>query len=115
MPASLAVQFCLITTLALSATTVISWGLLLIAMTVPYFFAGIAVSYALTRRPFPVTQVYGVDLLGAALGCVAVVLILNVLDAPSTILLAGVIAGLSSLAFAASANPVERQQLRLRS
>ena len=45
---------------------VVSWCLLLAAMTVPYVFAGIVVSLALTRSPFPVNQVYGVDLLGAA-------------------------------------------------
>ena len=49
-------------------TTLVSWRLLLAAMTVPYVFAGVVVSLALTRSPFPVNQVYGVDLLGAAPG-----------------------------------------------
>ncbi len=89
IPASMMVQFSLITTLALNATTLVSWRLLLAAMTVPYVFAGIVVSLALTRSPFPVNQVYGVDLLGAALGCAAVVLLLNVLDGPTTLLLTG--------------------------
>src|SRR5262245_57548685 len=71
MPFSLAVQFSLVTVLTLSLTTLVSWSLLLGAMTVPYFFVGIAVSLALTRSPFPVSQVYAVDLIGAALGCVA--------------------------------------------
>ena len=58
------------------------------AMTVPYVFAGITVSLALTRSPFPVSLVYGVDLLGAALGCAAVLVVLNVLDGPTAILFA---------------------------
>ena len=41
MPASLSVQFCLINTLSLSLTTVISWSLLLSAMAVPYIFSGV--------------------------------------------------------------------------
>ena len=89
MPASVIVQFCLITALTPMAMTVFAWTLLLMAMTMPYVFAGVAVSLALTRSPFRVGLVYGVDLLGAAVGCAAVIWILNVLDGPSAILLAG--------------------------
>ena len=81
------------------------------AMTVPYVFAGVAVSLALTRSPFPVSLVYGVDLLGAALGCAAVVGILNVLDGPSAILLAGLLSAASAFAFANAAPAPERAAL----
>jgi MFS family permease len=111
MPVSIAVQFCLITSTVLSVTTVISWSLLLIVMAVPYVFSGVVVSLALTRSPFPTGQVYGVDLLGAALGCVAVIAILNVLDAPTAVVVAGIICGLSGLAFAASAGAEDRPRL----
>ena len=100
MPLSVILQFCLITSAALSLTTVISWSLLLAAMAVPYVFSGVVVSMALTRSPFPTGQVYGVDLLGAALGCVAVIGILNVVDAPTAVIIAGLISGLSAMAFA---------------
>jgi hypothetical protein len=53
MPASIVLQFCLVTSPALSLTTVVSWALLLIVMAVPYVFAGVVVSLALTRSPFP--------------------------------------------------------------
>jgi hypothetical protein len=112
MPASVMVQFCLITVLSLSLTTVISWSLLLAAMAVPYVFAGIVVSLALTRSPFPTGQVYGVDLLGAALGCLAVLAILNVLDGPTAVIVCGVICALSALAFAASASAADRGRLK---
>jgi hypothetical protein len=46
MPASVIVQFCLITTISLSLTTVISWGLLLTPMAVSYVFSGVVVSLA---------------------------------------------------------------------
>ncbi|MGA8613581.1 MAG: hypothetical protein WB760_18305 [Xanthobacteraceae bacterium] len=114
MPASLSVQFCLITTISLSLTTVISWSLLLAAMALPYIFSGVVVCLALTRSPFPTGQVYGVDLLGAALGCVAVLLILNFLDGPTTVVVCGVASGLSALAFAASADDEERKLLESR-
>jgi hypothetical protein len=112
MPASIVLQFCLITAPALSLITVVSWTLLLIVMAVPYVFSGVVVSLALTRSPFPTGQVYGVDLLGAATGCVAVLALLNVLDGPSAVIVAGALSGLSSLAFAASAGPEQRQQLK---
>ncbi|MGH6629495.1 MAG: hypothetical protein ACREB3_07165, partial [Burkholderiales bacterium] len=102
----------LITTLLLTVSTVVSWTLLLIAMAVPYVFVGIAVSLALTRSPFPVSQVYGLDLLGAALGCVVVVLILNVLDGPSTIILAGFIAAVAAYTFAACAGTRDKEKLQ---
>jgi spermidine synthase len=114
MPASLMVQFCLITTISLSLTTVISWSLLLTAMAVPYVFSGVVVSLALTRSPFPTGQVYGVDLLGAALGCVAVLVILNFLDGPTTVIVCGAVSGLSALAFAASADGEDRKLLKCR-
>ena len=114
MPVSLAVQFCLVTSLTPTITSVIAWVLLMAVMTVPYVFAGVAVSLVLTRSPFPIGLVYGVDLLGAAAGCAAVIGILNVFDGPSAILLAGFVSGLSALAFAYAATPSERAELAMR-
>ena len=57
MPLSVAVQFCVITKLTPTVTTLIAWAILTAAMTLPYVFAGIAVSAALTRSPFPVGKV----------------------------------------------------------
>jgi spermidine synthase len=111
MPASVLVQFSLITTVTPTFTSVFGWSLLMAAMTVPYVFAGITVSLALTRSPFPVSLVYGVDLLGAALGCAAVIGILNLMDGPTAILFAGFVAALAALVFARGATPSERQSL----
>jgi hypothetical protein len=111
MPASMIVQFCLITSPALTLTTIVAWSLMLIAMALPYVFGGVVVSLALTRSPFPTGQVYGVDLLGAALGCLAVLALLNFLDGPTAVIAAGVIAGFSSVAFAASASAEDRQSI----
>jgi hypothetical protein len=115
MPVSVMVQFCLVTPVSLSLTTVVSWSLLLIAMAAPYVFSGVVVSLALTRSPFPTGLVYGVDLLGAALGCVAVIGLLNVVDGPTSIVLSGAISGLSAMAFAASASSEDQKWLKSRS
>jgi spermidine synthase len=114
IPASMMVQFSLNTILSPTASTIVSWGLLLAAMAVPYAFAGVVVSLALTRSPFPVSHVYGVDMLGAALGCVAVVLLLNVLDGPTALIVTGLIAALAAYFFTASASGAEQQQLKAR-
>ena len=114
MPASVIVQFCLITTLLPAFTSVMAWALLMGAMTVPYVFAGITVSLALTRSPFPVSLVYGIDMIGAALGCAAVVGVLNVLDGPTAILLAGLFSGCAAFAFAHAATAPERLVLATR-
>ncbi len=112
MPASIMVQFCLITAVSLSLTTVISWSILMIAMAVPYFFSGVVVSLALTRSPFPAGQVYGVDLIGAALGCVGVIFILNAMDGPTAVIVSAVVCGLSAFAFMSSANGEDRLRLQ---
>jgi hypothetical protein len=114
MPVSVMVQFALITTLVPAFTSVVAWALLMVTMSVPYVFAGITVSLALTRSPFRVSLVYGVDMLGAALGCAAVVGLLNVLDGPTAILFAGLISGIAALAFAFAATPSERVALARR-
>ncbi|MCI0599581.1 MAG: hypothetical protein L0Y60_08680 [Beijerinckiaceae bacterium] len=107
IPVSLTVQFCLVTSISFSLTTIAAWTLLTVAMAIPYVFAGVVVSLALTKSPFPVSLVYGVDLLGAALGCVSVLFLLNVLDAPSAIIFAGDSAAVASWCFGAAENSIE--------
>jgi hypothetical protein len=112
MPASVIFQFCVVNSVTFSATTLIAWALLLVVMAVPYVFSGVVVSLALTRSPFPTGQVYGVDLTGAALGCVAVIGLLNVVDAPTAVMVAGALSGLSAVAFAVSGSGQERVRLQ---
>jgi hypothetical protein len=49
-----------------SGMMVLLWLKLIVSILPPYVFTGMAVSLALTRSPWPVGQVYGVDLIGAA-------------------------------------------------
>jgi hypothetical protein len=113
MPASIVFQFCLITATPVSLTTLVSWSLLSAAMAMPYVFSGVVVSLALTRSPFPTGQVYGVDLAGAALGCVAVIGLLNILDGPTAVIVAGAVSGLSAVAFSYSAGAEYRERVKL--
>ena len=102
MPLSVLVQFCLVTEFSISFTTVAAWAILMGAMAAPYVFSGVAISLALTRSPFPRGLVYGVDLIGASLGCFAVIALLNLVDGPTAAILTGVVAAGSAAAFAAS-------------
>jgi len=88
-----------------SATMLVVWAELALVMATPFFFAGAVVSLALTRSPFPVGEVYGVDLVGSALGCLGVLGVLEFFDAPSAIFLVAAIALLASALFARSASP----------
>src|SRR5262249_35775738 len=60
------------------------------------------VSLALTRSPYPIGKVYGADLIGAAIGCIGGLVLLNVTSGPSAVLWVGAVIGLAALGFASS-------------
>jgi spermidine synthase len=60
---------------------------------------GIAISLALTRSSMRIGLVYGVDLMGAALGCLVALALLTTLDTYTAILVVGAIGALAALAF----------------
>lgn len=72
------------------------------ALAVPFTLSGIALTLALTRAGLPPGLVYGVDLLGAAVGCVLVIVLLDIVDAPSGVLIAAATAAASASLFAAA-------------
>jgi len=66
---------------------VYSVALTYLVISVPFMFSGIVVSLALTRFPHQVSRLYAVDLVGAALGTVTLIWLLDQLeDAPSAVL-----------------------------
>jgi len=99
----LAVQMTLTPIITRLFTTLWIWTELALCLSAPFFFAGVVISIALTRSPFPVARVYGVDLLGAACGAVGALWLLNVADGPSAVLWIAVVAALGALSFSASA------------
>ena len=70
------------------------------ALAIPFTVSGVVLTLALTRAGMPPGIVYGVDLVGAAAGCVVVIPLLDLVDAPSGILMASGMAALSGFAFA---------------
>ena len=99
----LIVQMSLIPVVARSMTSILTWVQLAIYLSIPFVFSGVVVSLALTRSPFPIGRVYGADLLGAAVGCLGVLVLLNNTDGPSAILWVGAIAAAGALFFSTSA------------
>ena len=82
---------------------VASWGVTILVLLPPYVFLGMAVSLALTRSQYRVSLVYGVDLLGAALGCLVTLGLLTYTDTYTAILLVGAVGAIAAACFSASA------------
>jgi hypothetical protein len=78
---------------------VLFWLKLILILAAPYFFAGMAISLALTRSPWPVPLVYGVDLIGAAAGCLVVLTVLTFVDSVSALFLVGAVGALAAIFF----------------
>src|SRR3954471_17722339 len=75
------------------------WFKLILTMLPPYVLLGMAISLALTRSPWPVGLVYGVDLIGAAAGCLAALALMSWLDAVSALFAVGAIAAVAAVCF----------------
>jgi spermidine synthase len=69
------------------------------ALAVPFTVSGVVLTLALTRAGLPAGTVYGVDLVGAAAGCVLVIPLLELVDAPSGVLAASAVAALAGWSF----------------
>jgi hypothetical protein len=80
-------------------TTLAIWLKVLVLLAAPFAVAGVAVSLALTKSPFPIGITYGVDLTGAAFGCLGVLFLLNVVDAPSAVFVVAALAALAGVCF----------------
>ena len=72
-------------------------------LAVPFILGGITITLALTRTGLPPGLVYGVDLCGAASGCLLVIPLLDAVDAPSAAVLCGAVAALAAVAFSMGA------------
>jgi len=92
------------TSVSLSLTWPNFWRLtvLYLASAVPFFVTGLLFSTIFARYPERITQLYGADLLGGSLACLALVPLLNFIGGPNTILFAGFAVALAAVAWAAS-------------
>lgn len=81
------------------------------ALVTPFLAAGIALAVIFSGKTEDISRLYAVDLLGAALACVAVIPALTVLTPPGTILLGGVALAAAGLRAAPSLGPAIRPAL----
>ena len=93
--------------------TAVQWGKLVFILATPYVFAGMAISLALTRSPWPVPLVYGVDLVGAATGCLVVLAVLSLIDSVSAWVLVGALGALAAVFFSQACRAVQAEEPRL--
>jgi spermidine synthase len=68
----------------------------------PFFLTGLLFSVVFARETWRVSRLYGADLCGGALACLAVVPLLNWIGGPNTILAAGVVMAAAALVWAES-------------
>ena len=88
------------TTANTAAMSTFIWLKLIVTLLPPYVLAGMAVSLALTRSPWPVGIVYAVDLVGAACGCLVVLAVLTWADPISALMGTAAVAAVGSVCFA---------------
>ncbi|MGB2694699.1 MAG: hypothetical protein WBD55_05860 [Dehalococcoidia bacterium] len=71
-----------------------------LVISVPFIFSGIVVCLTLTRFPAQVSRLYAADLIGAGLGTITLIWLLNLLnDGPSTVLAIAALASLGAALF----------------
>src|SRR5205807_7389221 len=87
------------------ATNVVLWLKAIVLLAAPFTIGGIAVSLALTRSGLPIGLTYGVDLLGAATGCIASLVLLTWLDTSSAMFMTAALAAAGAWCFGRAAVP----------
>jgi len=90
--------------LDLNAANFLRLSVIYVSSAVPFFLIGLLFSVIFARESSRVTTLYGADLIGGAVACVAVVPLLNWMGAPNAILFAAVVSAMSSVVWSGSIN-----------
>ena len=72
-----------------------------VLFSIPFYFSGVCVCVALTKFPGFVSRLYATDLVGAASGCVLLIYVLKITDAPTAVVVVGLLGSLAAALFAA--------------
>ncbi len=72
-------------------------------LAVPFYFSGVCVCAALTKFPRSVSSLYAADLFGAATGCIALIYVLRETDAPTAVVLVGLLGCVGAVLFSVDA------------
>lgn len=75
---------------------------LYVVAALPFFLTGLLFSVVFARETWRIPRLYGADLSGGALACLAVVPLLNWIGGPNTILAAAVVMSVAAMVWAAS-------------
>jgi len=74
-----------------------------IVIAVPFVFSGICISLLLTRFSSSINRLYAADLIGASIGCILVVIIINVSGGPTAVFITAFITAIGAIFFASDA------------
>ncbi len=74
-----------------------------VAVTLPFFFAGLCIAVALRARARDVSRLYFCDLVGAGFGCLVVVSAIALLTTPGAVIAAAATVGVAAVLFAVAA------------
>jgi hypothetical protein len=85
------------------------WLKVIAALVPPYVFAGMGISLALTRSPWPVGLVYASDLAGAAFGCLGALVLMSLLDGVSAMFMIAALGAAAAFAFRHGRDVVEQK------
>jgi len=99
IPASHLANLCIPIPPGTGMPTVVATAITCVVLAIPFYLSGIAVAIALTRVPGPSGLIYGVDLLGAALGAIGVFALFELSSIVSAMLVVGAIAALGAFCF----------------
>lgn len=86
----------------LTAKGIATIALTCVVVSVPFVLSGIVVCLSLTRFGTRVNRLYAADLVGAALGCVLLVFLINRIDAPSVVIVTGALAAAGAVCFSSA-------------
>src|SRR5258706_3874760 len=90
--------------LTVTAKTFLPLSVLYVAAALPFFLTGLLFSVVFARETWRVSRLYGADLCGGALACLAVVPLLNWVGGPNTILKGALVMGAGGMVWAASSS-----------
>ncbi|HMD83298.1 MAG TPA: hypothetical protein VKO18_01200 [Terriglobia bacterium] len=100
MPIVMIIMFAIPLDVSFAVQTVCSFLIFCSVIALPFFFAGVVVCLSLTRASAPIGRVYFADLMGAAAGCFGSLILLNLVDAPSAVMVISALVFLSASAYA---------------
>ena len=84
-------------------------------VSVPFVCSGICVTLALTRFPASINRLYAADLAGAAVGCILLRYLLDLVNGPAAVLVVAALASAGAYFFAADARMAGLKRLALSS